>query len=144
MSPSPKKVCVDLLEEEMLRPKKRPRLLDVYSTLLRLAQCFVATTRQVDEMSNEVYGNGVPGGLKLQVSQLCNDMAEVKKYMKESSQIKYGRRTEDEGDDKDTFATAVKWFVDKVLPTLVTAGMLGMTNLILFLIALSRGWIAIP
>ncbi len=53
-----KKVCVDLLEAELLSPKKKPTVQDVYKTVLMLAQCFVATTRQVDaiDSSEEKYG----------------------------------------------------------------------------------------
>lgn len=57
-------------------------------------------------LAKEVYGNGVPGGIKLKVSSIETKLDALKIVI------------EQEQKQPDTFKRVVSWFVDKVLPTL--------------------------
>ena len=143
MAPTTQKVCVEMLEEEILRPKAKPTLSDVYQTVLKMAQCFVATTRQVDEISKELYGNGEPDGLKLAMQRLSDDLAAVKAYLEIGDEAKFGRRREDV--PTSMADKMLKWAVEKVLPALVISMIMLIGQVFVFafvvMVAFSNGWI---
>ena len=119
---TPPKVCVELLEEELMRPKPKPTIMDVYNTVLKLAQCFVATTRQVDEIVS---------------------------FLDMGNNIRYGRRKEDAAGETEpsSFDTFTKWLIDKILPPLLVGAIIMIGQVIMFtlafMFALTNGWITL-
>lgn len=76
-----KKVCVDLLEEELKTPITTQ--VRAWRIIERLAACFVSQTRSHQNLALEVYGNGTPGGLKKRMIDLENGQANL-----ESGQVR--------------------------------------------------------
>lgn len=138
--PTHLKVCTEQLLNELETPittnKQSWRILE------KLATCFVSVARDVVSISIELYGNGTPGGLKVEVMNIARDIKDIKEYIEEQKTIPHTRR---DGDTDDDFQKFTKWLIDKILPPLVVGGIVAGINAIigaLFLLAaISNGWI---
>lgn len=163
------KVCVEVLSEALSTPITTSK--QSYYILERLALCFVSVARDVSALSKEVYGNGVPGGLKAQVQALAQSQIEIKiqqEYILKkidmlreeltNERIKRASREEEilkktvddrhdleemNKDRKDTFDGIVKWFADKVLPSLVIFTLTTLGIGFAILVAMSSGLVTV-
>lgn len=125
------KPYIDLLKHELEKPIKASA--QAWRLLERLAEAFIAMSDDVNDLSTELYGNGVPGGMKIQLIRLLDDVAEIKEKLLPMK--------------GSTFDTFVKWFVDKVLPALIVFAITSFIQVsvfvIAFLVAVVNGWITI-
>lgn len=110
-----------------------------------LATGILEISRKVSHLSEETLGNGTPGGLKLQVhdlklttNHLLNSLEELhaelsrfrEEVLSENSRT-YGRRKTDlVPDTHDPFRKFVAWLTDKVLPALVIAVLLWISQVV--------------
>lgn len=145
------KVCTQMLEELLVKEIKTNK--EAWRVLHMLATCFVSLAHDTTAIASEVYGNGVPGGLKLdmvvikeKIERLDEQMAGIANYIEKDKMVKYGRRQGDTAEgDQDTFKSILKWFSDKVLPSLVGGLIIFIINTMLFvsafMLALANGWI---
>lgn len=87
---------------------------------------------EVRHLSTETLGNGIPGGLKLQVHdlkaqvhQILERIEEIRSDLKpviEQSSHSYGRRKTDLlNNTNDPFKKFVAWLTDRILPPLLIA-----------------------
>lgn len=158
------RVCIDVLTEALNKPITTPK--QSYYLLEKLALCFVSVARDVSSISHEVYGNGIPGGLKAQVQQLMNNQKSIESKQdsiedkldlirtelfnerlrvsnREQSQDNKLENLANETARKDTFNVVVKWFADKVLPGIVSFIVTIVITAISILIAMSSGWVIV-
>lgn len=142
--PTHSKVCTEQLLNELETPittnKQSWRILE------RLATCFVSVARDVVDISIELYGNGTPGGLKVEVMNIGRDIKDIKDYIEEQKTMPHTRRAEDSV-QQDDFQKFTKWLIDKIVPPLVVgaivAGLNAMIFVLLLMAALSNGWITL-
>lgn len=136
------KVCTEQLLKELETPittnKQSWRILE------KLATCFVSVAKDVVDISVELYGNGTPGGLKVEVMNIGRDIKDIKDYIEEQKAAPHTRRSND-AFEQDDFQKFTRWLVDKVIPPLVVGAIVTIMNVILFAIALmtaiSYGWV---
>ena len=133
------KVCTELLRNELgieINNSKR-----AYKIIGLLANCFVSSSEDLLVIAKEIYGNGEPGGLKLEVSKINDKLSVIYEYIenekeKESINIR-----------NSSFDKLLKWGVDKVLPSLVVSAFIAIGNLIFvvsaLMFALANGWVSI-
>lgn len=138
-------VYVDLLEKELEKPITTAK--QSYRIIQLTALGLVSMYREQYSISKELYGNGVPGGLKLELGNVQTRLVETQKDVNDlkklwsSSVTPPNQPSTKEETKEDSFKGVVKWFVDKILPTLVIALLLATFNIILWLIAVKNGWI---
>ncbi len=147
MAPTHSKVCTDQLMKELEKPittnSKAWRILEKLST------CFVAVAKDVVNISIELYGNGTPGGLKVEVMNIARDIREIRQYIEEQKQAPHTRRSEDVSLEAtpDDFQVFVKWIVDKIIPPLLVGAIVTITNVLIFVVALitaiTYGWVTL-
>lgn len=131
------KVCVEILSKALEEPITTDR--QSYYILERLAGCFVEVARDVRNTTIEVYGNGVPGGLKAEVASIRMEIASIKEDIGEGmSDIKQmiaeDRILLNKPKEADPFSRLLSWAVDKLLPHLVTAIIATVTSIIIWAI----------
>jgi len=139
------KVCTEQLSKELEMPittnKQSWRILE------KLATCFIAVAKDVVEISNELYGNGTPGGLKVDMINIARDIREIREYIEAQKTAQHTRRLGDPGLETipDDFQVFTKWLVDKIVPPLVVGAIVTAVNVVLFAIvlmtAISYGWV---
>ena len=143
------KVCVEQLQKELgkgdIKTAKRG-----WDLFYRYLSCFIAVSKQVDNLTIELYGNGTPGGIKQDVAlvlqkveDISKDLEEMKKDAKEDRKH-YGKRKSDlptTTKEKDTFDKLIYWFIDKILPSIVIAFIILVANIVLLGAAVLNGWI---
>lgn len=140
-----KKICADLLKEDASKGIKTPQ--DLYRVIERLVICFVSVVEEQNTQSLEIYGNGTPGGLKVAVLAI----KEAQERMHEDiEEIRDGLEKMELLDKQNTtsFDKFVRWFIDKILPSIVITLFLFVVNLlgIVFVVstAISMGIVKIP
>jgi len=141
-----RKVCADLLRKE-LETAPITSQKQVGHMLERLAACFVAVSDDVYKIGLELYGNGSPGGMKVELNEIKLRQDNIQETLKmlEDSLVSNG---DIDKRKPDTFDNIVAWFTNKVLPALVIGFLMGMGNLTLFLAfifyAYTYGLLVIP
>jgi len=130
-----KNVCADLLKHDLENGIKNSRQL--YATFERLVACFLAVAEEQAKQSEEIYGNGTPGGLKLDIHDMKAGQDSLKKDVKEIADrlAQYQVIDRREKEKPSSFEIAVKWFADKVLPALVISFIVFIANLVMFVSA---------
>lgn len=122
---------VDQLENELKTPIQEDR--QAWRILEKLAECFIDVSRGVDNIKLEVFGNGVPGGLKAQVIRVMTEM-ESMQAKQDSIESKLDliiqstledKKTKSDIENKvqerkDSFQGFIDWFSNKVLPSVVS------------------------
>lgn len=86
--------------------------------------------RRLDVLSHEVFGNGTPGGLKVQVALIDEKLERLLQdvlAVKDSIVKKTGQ---------DPFIRTVGWFADKVLPALVIGFLMTFAQGFIFVVVL--------
>lgn len=156
MSPGTNLVVADLLEEKLKTGIKKQA--DHYEVTRLTSHLVLAHMRLMQEMQEKLWGNGVPGGLVQDMAVMKDRVARmydmIDKISEQTTKMQQYNIAIDASqaaserkqatENKDTFGLALKWFNDKVLPSLVTVTILAAGQLLLFMIALQNGWIKIP
>ena len=135
---------LDQLENELQTPIENDK--QAWRILEKLAECFIDSSRSIDNIKIEVYGNGVPGGLKAQVITLLDKIESIQDNQsrmeekldatilrtsnKDERQIMVETAKQER---KDSFDGLVDWFKDKVLPSVVSYVI--MTGMLIFAFA---------
>lgn len=118
-----------MLRDEIQKPIKSASQSWALTKLIGL--CVVSITDDLSELREEVYGNGVPGGMKYQLMLITNDLEDIKKQLAPK---------QDEG-----FKMFQKWFLDKILPPIIVFAITSFFQVSMFVIALMaavvNGWI---
>lgn len=136
------KVCTDQLLKELETPittnKQSWRILE------KLATCFASVAKDVVSISTELYGNGTPGGLKVEVMNIATDIKEIKDYIDQQKEAPHTRRFNDNL-EQDDFHKFTRWLMDKIVPPLVVGAIVTAINAVLFglalMTAIANGWI---
>lgn len=134
------KVCTDLLRRELGNGEVTTSK-QAYRIIGLLATCVVSSAEDAIVMAKEIYGNGEPGGLKLEVSKINDKIDVIYDYIEEER----GKSAARVGNT--SFDRFLKWSIDKVVPSLVVSAFLAVGNLIFFvsafILALANGWVSI-
>ena len=130
------KVCTDLLKKEIDGEITTAK--QAYKIIGMLATCFVSVAEDSTVMAREIYGNGEPGGLKLEVAKINDKLTSIHEYIEEEKKSKtYG----------SSFDHFVKWMVDKILPSLVVSAILAGFQVVFvvsaIMFAIANGWVSI-
>ncbi len=133
------KVCTEVLRrelgEEITTQKK------AYQIIGLLATCFVSSAEDALVLAKEIYGNGEPGGIKLEVKEIKEKLSSIYQYIEEE------KRKSAASINNTSFDRLAKWVVDKVLPSLVVSAVLAVGNLVFvvsaLMFALANGWVSI-
>jgi hypothetical protein len=141
--PMSENLLADLLEKELQKPITSAK--QSYRILELTAMGIVSLTRQQYTISKELYGNGVPGGVKGEVASVKAAQAETQKDVNEMKLLMSSSispiKVKEEPPKLSWADTFIKWFADKVLPALVITFLLAVVNGALFIYALNNGWI---
>ena len=132
-------VFVDLLEKELETPISTAK--KSYRVLHLCAMGLISIGREQYTISKELYGNGVPGGIKQAVSNTQKDIADLTKLIK--SPVSPIPLPPPPPQKADSFDGLVKWIVDKILPTLVIGVVLSIIQALLWFWAMQNGLITI-
>lgn len=137
---------VELLEEELKTPIKSAK--QAYRIVYLLGIGMIYVYRDQAQIAKEIHGNGVPGGIKLQVASLITSQSGTDRNIKELSDLmkKEWKASAEAApplpiQPKDTFREFIVWFRDRVLPTLVIGAILGIGQVLLFSWLMQNGYI---
>lgn len=139
-------LLADLLEKELQKPITSSK--QSYRILELTAMGIVSLTRQQYTISKELYGNGVPGGVKGEVASMKAAQVETQKDISEMKLLMSSSispvKVKDEPKTLSWADTFIKWFVDKVLPALVITFLLAIGNGALVIYAINNGLVKLP
>lgn len=133
------KVCTDILKNELTSEITSQK--QAYKIIGLLATCFVSVAEDQTVIAREIYGNGEPGGLKLEVMKVNERLSDIHEYIEEE---KASKQVQQQSSSFDRF---VKWAVDKVLPPLVVSAILAGFQVVFvvsaIMFAVANGWVSI-
>lgn len=88
----------------------------------------------MDKVAHELYGNGVPGGLKLAISAMDKRLCDITKRLDKIA------ADEAEQQNNSTFDRALRWMTDKILPALITSAIMSFFALLFFGAVMMFAW----